>query len=156
MSTAATLPEGPSRDFIRLWVESIASVLGQIAAVTFPMEDGALESAPAPAPNDLYLTFTAAGAIRGEMGLHLPHASALDLAKLFMGDTNAAHTELTADDRSASEELFRQIAGHVSTSARALWAEIPLTVVLRRSAHLGSGRGWLDALIVLCATADTD
>jgi flagellar motor switch protein FliN len=144
MSSSARLPDDPARSFIRLWMESIASVVGQIASVTFPVEEGALESEPAPGPNDLYLTIFPAGVIRGEMGLHLPSSSALDLAKLFMGDNDAAHAELTADDRSAAEELFRQIAGHVSTSARTLWAETPLTVALGEAPTWSSGAtGWI-------------
>ncbi len=144
MTNPAATTDDAGRNFIRLWTESIASVLGQVASAPFPVEETAAEGMPAAAATDLYLTITASGAVRGEMSLHLPQATALDLAKLFMSDTDAAHVELTADDRSAAEELFRQIAGHVSTSARPIWTEIPLTVVIGEAPTWSpSAAGWI-------------
>ncbi len=144
MTDPAASANDNGRSFVQLWAESIASVLGQIASATFPVEEKSAEGQPAAAQNDLYMTITASGTVRGEMSLHLPQATALELAKLFMSDTDAAHVELTADDRSAVEELFRQIAGHVSTSARAVLTEIPLTVVIGEMATWSAAAsGWI-------------
>lgn len=85
---------------------------------------------PAAAAEDVQLTITAAGTARGEMNLRLPPGTAVDLAKIFAADTDAARTDVTADDRSALEELFRQVAGHVVTSARPKGLEVQLTVTL--------------------------
>ena len=144
MTNPAAATDDPGRSFIQLWIESIASVLGQVASAAFPVEETAGEGMPAAAATDLYLTITAASAVRGEMGLRLPQATAVELAKLFMSDTDAAHVELNADDRSAAEELFRQIAGHVSTAARPIWTEIPLTVVAGEAPTWSSAAsGWI-------------
>ncbi len=134
MTNTAALEE-PAREFVQLWSGSIGGVMGQVASVPFPVEitDTGTEALPAPSEGDAYLMVTAAGAARGEMSFRIPGAGALDLVKVFMGDTDVARSELTTDDRSALEELFRQIAGHVSTSARPRWKELPFTVVLAQA-----------------------
>jgi flagellar motor switch protein FliN/FliY len=130
MSSPGILSGGPVNAFAQLWTEAISSVMSQVASASFPMQGGAGESMPAGVPEDVQLTITAAGTARGEMNLRLPPGTAIDLAKIFVSDTDAARTELTADDRAALEELFRQIAGHVATSARPKGLEIQLTVTL--------------------------
>jgi flagellar motor switch protein FliN len=130
MSSPGILSGGPVNAFAQLWTEAISSVMSQVASASFPMQGGAGESMPAGVPEDVQLTITAAGTARGEMNLRLPPGTAIELAKIFVSDTDAARTELTADDRSALEELFRQIAGHVATSARPKGLEIQLTVTL--------------------------
>lgn len=130
MSSPTIPSSGPVNAFAQLWTEAVATVMSQVASASFPMQAGKAESMPAAAPEDVQLTITAAGTARGEMNLRLPPAAALDLAKIFVSDTDAAHTELTADDRSALEELFRQVAGHVATSAKPKGLEIQLTVIL--------------------------
>jgi flagellar motor switch protein FliN/FliY len=146
MSTPPHTIPGPVQAFARLWTESIAGVLGQIASAPFPMQEVPAENMPGPAASDVQLTITAAGTVRGEMNLRLPPATALDLAKLFMGDADLARSEVTADDRSALEELFRQITGHVSTSARPKGLEMPLTVVLGEAPTWSPGAsGWISS-----------
>lgn len=130
MSSPNILSDGPVNAFAQLWTEAIATVMSQVASASFPMQAGGAEAVPAAVAEDVQLTVTAAGTARGEMNLRLPPATALDLAKIFVSDTDAARTELTADDRSALEELFRQVAGHVTTSAKPKGLEIQLTVVL--------------------------
>ena len=123
-------PQEPSTRLIQLWVESLSSVLGQIAAKPFAFEIAEAPSEAVEATDkDLYITVTAAGAVRGEMCLHIPQASAAALAKIFAGEPASA-AELTADDRGAVEELLRQVAGHVSTGAKAISQEFPITVAL--------------------------
>lgn len=130
MSSPSMLSGGPVNAFAQLWTEAISSVVLQVASASFPMQVGEAESMPAAVAEDVQLTVTAAGTARGEMNLRLPPAAALDLAKIFVSDTDAARRELTADDRSALEELFRQVAGHVATSAKPKGLEIQLTVIL--------------------------
>jgi len=124
MSSPGIPSGGPVNAFAQLWTEAISMVMSQVASASFPMQEGAAESMPAAVAEDVQLTVTAAGTARGEMNLRLPPAAALDLAKIFVSDTDAARTELTADDRSTLEELFRQVAGHVATSARPKGLEI--------------------------------
>ncbi len=128
-----TNPEKPDQasSFAQLWSEALAMVLGQITAAPFPFvaADAAPETA-GPGPNDLHITITAGGGVRGEMGLRIPQPSVLELVRVFTSDSETGARELTADDRSAVEELFRQIAGQVSTSAKPRWGEMPLTVTV--------------------------
>jgi flagellar motor switch protein FliN len=130
MSSPSMPSGGPVNAFAQLWTEAISSVMSQVASASFPMQQGGGENMPAASAEDVQLTVTAAGTARGEMSLCLPPATALDLAKIFVSDTDAARTETTADDRSALEELFRQVAGHVATSARPKGLEIQLTVII--------------------------
>jgi flagellar motor switch protein FliN len=138
--------ESITREFGRLWAESMSSVMAQVAAAPFPVEvaSRAAEKAPAPAEGDIYLTITAAGTARGEMSLRVPASVALALAKVFMGDADTARQELATTDQPAVEELFRQIGGHVSTAAKEKWKELPLTVGLGEAPTWSPGvSGWL-------------
>jgi flagellar motor switch protein FliN/FliY len=117
--------------FAQLWIDALSAVLAQIASAPFPFD--AAEAAPetgAPNANDLHVTITAGGGVRGEMSLRIPQATVLDLVRIFIGDAETGVRELTADDRSGVEELLRQIAGQVSTAAKPNWGEMPLTVTL--------------------------
>jgi len=130
MSSPTIASGGPVNAFAQLWTEAMSAVMSQVSSASFPMQAGAAEIMPAAVADDVQLTITAAGTTRGEMNLRLPPGTAVDLAKIFASDTDTARTEVTADDRSALEELFRQIAGHVATSARPKGLEIQLTVNL--------------------------
>ena len=130
MSSPSSPAGGPVNAFVQLWTESISTVMSQVASVSFPMQAGEAGAMPTAVAEDVQLKVTAAGTARGEMNLRLPPGTAVDWAKIFISDTDAAHTAVTADDRSALEELFRQIAGHVVTSAGPKGLEIQLTVTL--------------------------
>ena len=136
MAADITSPSPPISDvaqnFIQLWVESLSSVLGQIAGqpLSFAAQQAPPESAEA-TDKDLYLIVTAGGAVRGEMGLRIPPVSAAALAKVFVGER--AEGDLTDDDRAAVEELLRQVAGHVSTAAKKIWQELPLNLALSQA-----------------------
>ena len=135
--SSPTMPSpGPVNAFAQLWTEAMSAVMSQVASASFPMQAATAETMPPAAAEDVQLTVTAAGTARGEMNLRLPPATAVDLAKIFISDTDAARTEVTADDRSALEELFRQIAGHVVTSAKPKGLEVQLTV------NLGEAPTW--------------
>jgi flagellar motor switch protein FliN/FliY len=143
--------EDPACTFAQLWAEVLARVLGQIAATPFPIEaaDTAPDAVPPPAATDLNVTITSGGSVRGEMSLRIPQASALALVRVFNGDsdTNSRELtprELTANDRSALQELFRQIAGRVSTAARPRWPELPLTASLSEAPTWSpAASGWI-------------
>lgn len=127
--TSATAAER----FIQLWIEGFSFVLGQIAGKPFSFEAVQDPSAaPAEDATDLCVVLSAAGTVRGEMSFRIPQPGAIVLAKTFVGES-ASGTDLTEDDRSAVEELLRQVAGHVSTSAKPIWQEIPFNLTLTQA-----------------------
>ena len=145
---AEAMPE-TSRNFIQLWAESFSLVLGQIAGAPFPMTMMAAEKGadrPTAAETDALLTATIAGPASGELSFRVPLAAAQVLAKLLMPDETAS-AELTADARSALEELFRQVAGHVATSGRTMLPGLGVTVAL------GEAPTWSPAAEGLIASA---
>jgi len=141
-----------AREFMQLWATSTSNVMGQIVSGAFQIDvteestAGPLE----PAGTDVYLTITVAGGARGEMSFRLPANVALEMARTFSGEGTSGNKELTADDRSALDELFRQIAGHVSTAAKEKWNEVPITVASGEAPTWSPGAsGWI------CSAAGT-
>lgn len=134
MTNVAPQLQEPARRFVQLWAESFGMVLGQIAGSPFQLElADASSEVPAASANDTHITITAAGAVRGEMTLRIPQASAVALIKIFVGEQKDSAAELTPDDRAAVEELLRQVAGHASTSAKPQWGELPLNLALSQA-----------------------
>jgi flagellar motor switch protein FliN len=134
-STPPVAAPGPSTDassgqFSQIWADSLAQVLGQIAGAPLPVGNLAEVPAEVPAPhaNDMLLLVVAAGAVRGEMSLRIPWASALGLAQLFLGEAQDAAIEIQTDHRQALEELVRQVAGYVATAVKPRWGEVQLQV----------------------------
>lgn len=129
--------------FIQLWAESLSSVLGQIAGKPFSL--AAQESAPVSpqtTDKDPHITVTAAGPVRGEMCLRIPAASAVALTKAFVGERTEG--DLTDEDRAAVEELLRQVAGHVSTSAKTIWPDLQLNLALSQPPTWSpAASGWI-------------
>jgi flagellar motor switch protein FliN len=113
------------RPYVEMWSETTANVLAQIAGTSLPCK--AFFEAPADFPaageGDLWILATASGALRGEMGMRLPAASAIRLAQLFVGETPAPATSLTPEYCEAVVELLRQVSGLVVT---AIWGEVQL------------------------------
>jgi len=154
-ASAAVPLSGPA-EFLRIWSESLAQVLGQITGRTIAC--AVLTGAPVgllpAADNDLWTVVACSAGLRGEMTLRLTAASAIRLAQIFTGEAvtetqapgqsgenppaqapsgeaspAAAQTpveQLSADQREAVVELLRQVAGIVSTSAKARWGELQL------------------------------
>ena len=150
--TAADDTQSIAREFMQLWAASASNVLGQIVSAVFQVNlaeeppTGPIEAAE----TDVYLTITVAGSARGEMSFRLPANVALEMARTFSGEGTSENKELTADDRAALDELFRQIAGHVSTAAKEKWNEIPITVGSGEAPTWSPGaNGWL------CSAAGT-
>jgi flagellar motor switch protein FliN len=109
------------------WRNCLQSVLSQVSGQPAAFELSS-ELLPA-AETDVWYTVVAAGALRGEMTLRLPAASAIRLARKFLGepeppaavagaDTSGTETVPT-ESKEALEELLRQIAGLTATSVGA-------------------------------------
>lgn len=147
MSTPPVLTPRPVNAFVQLWADATSSVLQQItSAAAYPIIAGGSEGMPASAAEDVQLTVTATGTARGEMNLRLPAPTAIDLVKVFTQNPDVAGPAPSADDRAALEELFRQIAGHVVTSARPKGLDIQLTTVLGEAPTWSPGAsGWLQS-----------
>jgi flagellar motor switch protein FliN len=112
------------------WKTCAQNVLGQISGKPQPFELG---SQPLDAADsDVRFTVVAAGAVRGEMSLRLPAASARRLARQFLGEPEAPPAEpspaegaapaaaISNDEQEALEELLRQIAGLAATALGAV------------------------------------
>jgi flagellar motor switch protein FliN len=137
-------------EFMQLWSAATANVMAQVTSGAFPINltEQATEGLAA-ASTDTYLTITVAGATRGEMSFRLPASVALQMAKAFSGDAEAEKKDLTPDDRAALDELFRQIAGRVSSAAKEKWKDAPITVSSGQAPTWSPGAsGWL------CSAAD--
>jgi len=146
-SSGASPPGGPGPgEFVAIWAESMAEVLGQIVGSPLAMEN--LPAAPPDAPpgdeHDVWLIAVAAGALRGEMSLRIPRASVLALAQIFMGEPLAAAAEFKPEHREAVEELLRQISGHVATAVKPRWGEVQLRLEPASPVSWSPGAsGWL-------------
>ncbi|HLX83053.1 MAG TPA: FliM/FliN family flagellar motor switch protein [Terriglobales bacterium] len=109
------------------WRDCLQSALSQVSGQPAAFEISS-ELLPA-AETDVWYTVVAAGALRGEMTLRLPAASALRLARKFLGEpeppaaVDGADTSATeavpTESKEALEELLRQIAGLTATSVGA-------------------------------------
>jgi flagellar motor switch protein FliN/FliY len=118
--------------------------MGQTASGPYPMQANSAEIRPAPAAEDVHLMITASGSVRGEMSFRIPSAHARQLVKVFTGTTETTDTTPTADDGPALEELFRQVAGHVVTSARQKGLEVQFTTSVGETPTWSPGAsGWI-------------
>jgi flagellar motor switch protein FliN/FliY len=140
--TTESKPEGKKdgmeiEAYVRVWCETLASVLGQIVGQTVSLE-ARTEQAPAdtsgvPATVEVFLNITLAGALRGEQALSLGTAQARWLAGTLTGEsaeTTGADDpiELTPEQQEAVEEMFRQVAGRVATALKPSWGEVQIHV----------------------------
>lgn len=123
------ISEHPAQNFVQLWGQSLSLVLGQIAGTPFSLLLSEVSpERPAEASTDIFITVTIAGPVQGEMGFRIPQAAAATLAKVFLQDENAA--ELTDNGRAELEELFRQVAGYVATSAKPSLPDLSLAIAI--------------------------
>ena len=150
-SLEAASPEPTSSAYIQIWTDSFSQVIAQITGGPVPCrispeavgesavvaktaaepaaEEPAAEAATPPAaPDDQWIVVTAAGAVRGEMRLHLSPASVLRLGQAFMSEPAVAESPLTADHRDSVVELLRQVSGIVASAAKPRWGEVQLRV----------------------------
>jgi len=146
--TPAPAPPADPVEYVRLWSDAFSQVVGQIvvgqivvgqiASSAMPCRIRA-ESPPelaSSSESDLWAVVTSAGGLRGEMSLRLTAGTVLRLAQIFMSEPASPEVQPTSnhasdhpsDDRDAVVELLRQVAGLVSTAAKARWGEIQLRV----------------------------
>ncbi len=128
--TPAVSPSSDSAQFLQVWSESTSEVLGKVAGIPFTCsvtQEKPAELPPA-AETDQWNVMTASGALRGEMSLRLSSAAILRLGQIFMSEPPAPDAQLTSDHSESVAELLRQIAGVVSTSAKARWGVFQLLV----------------------------
>jgi len=129
ISTSPVALPDSLRGFLQAWEQAFSEVLTQISGTQVAIEAAKPGDDGFPAgETDVHLLVTAAGNLRGEMSLRLASASALRLAQVFMGEAGTAQSEFRPDHQEAIEELFRQVAGHVTTGLKARWGEIQLRV----------------------------
>jgi flagellar motor switch protein FliN/FliY len=112
--------------WLETWKTCTQNVLSQVSTQTIVFE---IVSELLPTiDSDLWYTVVAGGAVRGEMSLRFPSASATRLAQMFLGETEPDQ-EITAEHKEALEELLRQIAGLAATAlAPAAGGEVQLHV----------------------------
>ncbi len=119
------------------WRACLQSVLAQVSGQPSVFEISAqpLDAAA----SDVWYTVVAAGALHGEMLLHLTADSGTRLAQKFLGEAGPATpeapseptvaVEITSDNKEALEEFLRQIAGLAATATGATaGGEVKLSV----------------------------
>ena len=96
------------------WEQCMQTVLSQVTALPVAFDVSA-EALPT-ADSDLWFTAVVGGAVRGEMTLRLPAATAVRLAQRFLQETEPPPEQPTAHHTEALEELLRQVAGQAATA----------------------------------------
>ena len=112
-------------EFLRLWGESIAHVLGQVAGAKCAiavLADAEMQSLRAAEADSHHVRFSVHGAAAGELAFAMSPEVALRLAQTLLGEAPDAAASLTDDHRDACSEFFRQFAGVASTSCKSLLA----------------------------------
>ncbi|MGA7216966.1 MAG: flagellar motor switch protein FliN [Candidatus Sulfotelmatobacter sp.] len=136
-------------DFLQLWSDSFSRVLGQItgSAIACKITPEAPADFSAAAESDLLALAACSGGLRGEMSLRLASPVALRLAQVFTSEPATPGAEVTADHREAVIELLRQVAGIVSTGAKARWGEVQIRLDPAPAAPswASAGSSWLQA-----------
>jgi flagellar motor switch protein FliN/FliY len=116
--TPAQSPPAALRADFRNWCEGwktcLQNVLTQVAGQPAAFELS-VEALPV-TDSDVWYTVAAAGAIHGEMILHLSADSGTRLAQKLLSETEPAPPGITADHKEALEELLRQVSGLAATA----------------------------------------
>jgi flagellar motor switch protein FliN/FliY len=144
-AVSAPPAEGDAGQFCEIWADSLAEVLGQIASAPLPVKNLVEMPAEVPAPdaNDMQVIVVAAGSLRGEMSLRIPKASALGMARLFLGEPPDTAAESQPDHGQALEELLRQVGGCVATAVKPRWGEVQFQVQTAAAPSWAAGAsGW--------------
>ncbi|MGB9333569.1 MAG: flagellar motor switch protein FliN [Candidatus Acidiferrales bacterium] len=112
-----------SDEFLRMWGESIAQVLGQVGGAKCAvavLADDEMQSLRAAEADAHHLRFSVHGAAAGELAFSMSPAVAFRLGQTLLGEQPGAATSFTDDHRDACSEFFRQFAGVASTSCKPL------------------------------------
>jgi flagellar motor switch protein FliN/FliY len=127
-SAATAAVQSEVAQYLQVWAESLAQVLGQITSTPLPcslLTEAPAELAPA-ADGDLWTLGACSGGLRGEMSLRLPASSVVRLAQRFMSEPVAPDIPITPEHREATLELLRQVAGVVATAIKPAWGDVQL------------------------------
>ena len=134
-----------AHDYMRLWAQSLAQVLGQISGL--PVSVDCLSETPAEAParseSDVQFLVTVEGGLQGEMALRIPLATALTAGQLFLGESQDAAAELKPDHREAVEELLRQVGGYAASALKPRWGEVQLRCQGGAASWTDGEGGWI-------------
>ena len=119
MSTSA-LPDvsATDQDFARLWAESTAHVLEQLAGSPFtstPRSPLPADDAPSEA---LWSRFKASGRLNGELAFQIARPDAVRLTQLLMSEPQDASVAFDEGRADALSEILRQFAGVASTACK--------------------------------------
>lgn len=135
MSESGTGPQAEAAqasamEFVAAWAASMTAVFSQVAGTPIAMEctDAAPPDALPPAASDLHMIAVFAGSLRGEMSLRMPRSTALSLAQAMLSEEHDNSAEFKPEHKDATEELMRQVAGHVTTAMKTRWGELQLHV----------------------------
>jgi flagellar motor switch protein FliN len=118
----------PAAEYVRIWSESIAFVLGQIAGKPFATEQA--EETPPDCPpaveTDHRMVAVSSGSLRGELGLRIPRRSTVEIAQILVGEAPNGNAEFKPEHQEAFEEFLRQTAGHVVSALKPVWGEVQI------------------------------
>lgn len=128
--TKAEAMPAEAMEFGAAWAASMTDVFSQIAGAPIAMEcmDAAPPEALPPAASDLHMIAVFAGSLRGEMSLRMPQSTALALAQAMLSEERNNSAEFKPEHKDATEELMRQVAGHVTTAMKSRWGDLQLHV----------------------------
>ncbi len=114
-------------EFMKVWATSWQEVLSQIAGGAVHCDlSGTTPAGMSPADADLLVVAAVEGGLRGELSLRMAQSSALRLACLLLGETEAEGAEFNSERREALEELLRQVSGKIATALKGHWGEVHL------------------------------
>jgi flagellar motor switch protein FliN len=127
----ASSPAPALRAELRTWCEAwetcFKKVISQVSG-----QSTVFEASPQPltiTDSDVWYTVVAAGAVHGEMILHLPATSGTILAQKLLSETEPTAPGITPEHKEALEEFLRQVAGLAATAlAPTAGGEVKLSV----------------------------
>ena len=135
------------RTWCEVWESCFKKVISQVSGQSI-----VFETSPQPLPItdfDVWYTVVAAGAVHGEMILHLPAGSGTILAQKLLSETEPAAPGITPEHKEALEELLRQVAGLAATAvASTAGGEVKLSVAS------SAAPTWSSAAVVSFQTRD--
>lgn len=118
------ITDSPAQDLQRVWMDSLRTVLSQIAGAPITVEAvseqeaGASQSAKS--RPGVWQIFQAAKAMHGQMAIQATEAEAVVLGQLLVSEPHDPAATFEKDRREAFEELLRQVLGQVATGLKTL------------------------------------
>ena len=102
------------RNWCQAWENCFKQVVSQVSGqpAVFEISSERLSVTD----SDVWFTVVAAGAVHGEMVLHLSAGSGTILAQKLLSETEPAAPGITPEHKEALEELLRQVAGLAATA----------------------------------------